>query len=753
MIADTIKLIDMKKTLFILLAATALATLSSCSEKIGPEKDTQFFDNEELTVNKPSDAAEEYKIGITASGTVTWTASFEETYGWIVLDNADGKGDGEIVYSLAENTETMPRTARIKVNAASEINDFQSVKDITVVQIGTAPALLIAPSGEVEIPADENEAYIVEVTSNLVWTASVSIQSGEGEWIRIVSGQNGENSGNIVLAVTKNDAKDFRSAEITVSNAEYPDLVRKLVVKQQFAGMDYRIVINGMTGHVTAGDYMMTLSGVENGIPVTVSEEDANTVLTFSEFIQPGEYVIRTLVGESSYSLNAPFEMGENGIVTDIAPWEESLKMFGGTEKWPFMLGSYENLVALKDAVAGGENFTGRYFAQSADILMSEESWDGIGSSNAPFGGIYDGNGFEIKDLYIHVNDKSGHGFFNFVQGKESARAAVRNLVIKGKDDADEHIISDDSFIASCIARISDYTDMTGCRNYANVRCIGAGNGSQKAGGMVGNAEGKSIVVENCINYGKMTATNSGANMNDCGGLIGNAKGSSNAENEHIVVRNCRNYGNCAFDGNSGGLLGNLDENTDIIRCANYGSVVNTKASMRVGTLVGSIDVGSAIKVSECFNLGSLNGLVNSGGLIGFAKGDFIISDCYNRGPVTLNGSNSNNSGLLGHKNTSAGQVKNCYCAADFTPKGNGNAAGAIVGMNAAANIKGVSGCWYESDRGFVKGAGQNADASGVVEAKGAAWFVSGTPIDGWDTGVWEFKEGSYPVLKNNPED
>jgi|GEM_PF-3954856 zinc metalloprotease zmpC len=743
----------MKKTLFVLLATAALAILSSCSEKTGPEKDTQLFDDEELTVNKPSDAAEGYKIGIAASETVTWTASLEETYHWITIDNATGKGDGEIVYSLAENTEIQPRTARIKVNAVSEINDFKSVRDITVVQIGTAPALLIAPSGEVEIPADENEAYTVEVTSNLDWTASVAIQSGEGEWIRIVSGQNGENSGNIVLSVTKNDAKDFRSAEITVSNAEYPELTQKLIVKQQFADMTYRISLNGVSGYVAAGEYTMSLSGYATPLPVNVFDEEGNTVIEYSELLEPGEYRVETLSGDSDYEIGASFILGENGVIAEIAEWSAALKMFGGTEKWPFMLGSYGNLVSLKEAVAAGDNFSGRYFAQSADIRMSEDSWDGIGSSNAPFGGIYDGNGFEIKDLYIHVNDKSGHGFFNFVQGKESARAAVRNLVIKGKDGADEHIISDDSFIASCIARISDYTDMTGCRNYANVRCVGAGNGSQKAGGMVGNAEGKSIIIENCINYGKMTATNSGANMNDCGGLIGNAKGSSNAENEHIIVRNCRNYGDCAFDGNSGGLLGNLDENTDIIRCANYGSVVNTKASMRVGALVGSIDVVSEIKVSECFNLGSFNGLVNSGGLIGFAKGDFIISDCYNRGPVTLNGSNSNNSGLLGHKNTSAGQVKNCYCAADFTPKGNGNAAGAIVGMNAAANVQGVSGCWYESDRGFVKGAGQNADASGVVEAKGAAWFVSGTPIDGWDTGIWEFKEGSYPVLKNNPED
>lgn len=730
--------------------------LLSCNKEIQPETDSQYFDSEELTINKPSNASQGYKFKIEASETVVWTAIPEEDYSWITLDSSEGKGNGEIVYSLKANDELDARTAVITVDASSEINGFKASKTVRIVQIGTAPALLISPAGACEVSAELKEDFFVEVTSNLKWTASLTFQEGS-DWARIVSGNEGENDGTIRISIDSNEEKDYRSVDLKVSNPDYPELAATLRITQQFADMKYTILFVGMTGYLPEGEYSMSVALV-NGEPfvigTTVYETEKGTVLEFSELLLPGEYRIVSLSadGGQTYDVNAPVEIIDNGVVSAIAEWDSALKLFGGSKRWPFLMDSFDNLKALQASVAAGNNYSGKYFTQTADIIMSEESWDGIGNSENKFSGVFDGNGFKIKDIYIHVNNRDGHAFFNYVAGTDEDNvASIRNLLIYGKGGEDYDIVSEDSFIAACVADLGSYSEISGCHNYAKVRCVGTTAGTQRSGTIAGNITGESILVENCLNYAEFNASNSGLNMQDCGGLIGNSKGTS--QDKHVIVLGCRNYGECLFDGNTGGILGNLDECTDLVRCANYGKITNNKNSMRSGSLVGSIDVASAIKIEECFNVGEYKSLVNSGGLVGYAKGDFTVNNCYNRGNVSFSNNKTNVAGLVGHKATADGKIVNCYNASDCTATGT---IAAIAGTNATADCttSGVSGCWYEIGRGFSVGCAKNSsDVPGVAEGKDKDWFTSGTKIEGWDDSVWLFTNGSYPTLKNNPED
>ncbi|MGN1211128.1 MAG: BACON domain-containing protein [Candidatus Cryptobacteroides sp.] len=744
------------KYLASLLGAAALC-MTSCNDDEGEIVDMPFFDDEELVINKPAAAAQCYKFSVSASETVEWSAAIDGVSDWIELVDFSGTGNGVVTYSVDENIGLEMRSAGIIITAKDIMTDFSSSKRVLIRQIGSAPALLITPSGEKEMPAEPEEDLIVEITSNLKWQASLDFKGEASGWARLLTADSGENDGILKITFDKNESPEYRYVELTVSNPDYPELTTKLLISQQYADMKYTIALKGLFDVIPSGEYLMELSSEEGDmdpVKVTVYYTDEGAVLEYSLLLLPGDYTVKSVFTEDgtlSYTIEAPFTMGENGIVSDIADYDSALGKFGGSEKWPFALSAYDDLVALKDAVASGNQFSGKFFAQTADIDMNAESWPGIGSANIPFAGIYDGKGHSINNLFIHVSDNTGHGFFNYVKGvSKEMTASVRNLVLNGRGGDDYDVITEDSYIGSCIGRLGSFTYIYECHNYANVRCIGKATGSQKTGGLIGNAEGEAVLIENCSNHGLVTTTNSSCNMQDCGGFLGNAKGTSSSDK--IVLKGCRNYGDCSFDGNSGGLIGNLDECTDVIRCANFGNVKNTKASMRVGCLIGSIDVGSPITVTECFNLGNFDGLVNSGGLIGFAKGAFVISNCYSRGDFAVNGNNSNNGGVLGHKNTTDGEVLNCYCAADYKPKGSGAKAGAVVGMNAAANVKGVQGCWYESGRGFTMGVSLNSDSSGVAEGKDASWFKSGQKIDGWDDTVWKFEDGKYPTLVNNPE-
>ena len=58
----------------------------------------------------------------------------------------------------------------------------------------------------------------------------------------------------------------------------------------------------------------------------------------------------------------------------DGVPWSGS-----GTEAAPWLITSAADLVALRDYVAAGENTTGMYFMQTADISLSTVCGEGKG--------------------------------------------------------------------------------------------------------------------------------------------------------------------------------------------------------------------------------------------------------------------------------------------------------------------------------------------------------------------------------------
>ena len=739
----------MKKRGLIFTCFCIMLSVCACKKDVEESVDAPYFDAEDLTVNKPQYAADGYEFPVEASDNVVWTAKKEGTdTDWLTLDSFEGTGSGKVVFSLDENTLPASRTAEITVDAAVESIGASWRKTVTVIQIGTAPMILVSPEGKVNIPFKADDALAFEITSNIKWSASVAKVSGDDGWISIKSGQSGENSGQIVLNVLENATSDSRTATLTVTADEYPDVTVSIEIEQGYSGMQFTMTIPGMSGYLPDGEAVMTLSD-GSGLDVTISSDGTGTSLSFYDMLSAGEHTVESVTsGGSDYAMGALIEVDAAGAVIKVESWDQGLSAFGGdTPERPLKIEDFADFEALRTAVNSGISYSGKYIAMTADITMTDTPWDGIGSEERPFDGIFDGGGFKVDGMIIESDNMTPHALFNAVKGTAGNRAVVQNLTI-GENSS---VHSTDGYVSSVAALVSDYSDIRNCVNYAPVTGEAlSGNGSKKIAGMVSNAYGVSIVIENCVNHADVTATHDSNNVNDAGGLIGNAR--SGSSSEHIIVRNCRNYGTCSFAGNSGGILGNIDENTDVLRCANYGAIYSYRNSMRVGGVVGSVDVGSDIEISECFNKGNFDGLVNSGGVVGFIRGKVHVTNCYNKGEIKLNG-NANTGGVVGHVNDANPVVSYCYNASDFVSKNGVSGTGGVAGMNTAGNISCVSYCYYESGRGFVKGAGNNTDAPGVVEALSAEQMTSGTPFSNWDTDIWNFTAGEYPSLKNNPED
>lgn len=95
-----------------------------------------------------------------------------------------------------------------------------------------------------------------------------------------------------------------------------------------------------------------------------------------------------------------------------------------GTLIDPWLISSYEDLKELRDRVDSGEDYKGKYFAQTADLTFPDENWNPIGDvkQSLAFRGVYDGCGHVIGNLY---STDQYAGLFSLLGGE------VRNLGIE----------------------------------------------------------------------------------------------------------------------------------------------------------------------------------------------------------------------------------------------------------------------------------------------------------------------------------
>lgn len=253
-----------------------------------------------------------------------------------------------------------------------------------------------------------------------------------------------------------------------------------------------------------------------------------------------------------------------------------------GTEDSPWLLTSEADLNVVRDKVAEGSSFAGKYFAFANDIDLSAD-WTPIGATKdgktdtkkgtniLPFSGVLDGRNFTIKIA------EGGKPLFNIVR-----EATIKNLKIYGTkiegfgliDRYDVDYGDDGNYNTGCPATV----DIDNCH-------ILTGSNIRNSGFIGGYASGVNYVnISNCtvasgvtIGYGMDKEYPSGFNMTtgsfagdfngtmtNCtsaatvmgrrsvGGLVGR-KGQSMGP---CVIKNCTFTGTVVSEGNAGGILG-----------------------------------------------------------------------------------------------------------------------------------------------------------------------------------------------------
>jgi len=277
-----------------------------------------------------------------------------------------------------------------------------------------------------------------------------------------------------------------------------------------------------------------------------------------------------TITTNGHYSITANFILFAGGSGTAVDPYQIA--------DWHHLdnVRNYLNhhFIVINDLDSNSAGYT-----ELASATVNEgKGWQPIGTTvgGAKFAGSFDGQGYEICDLFINRLDESDVGLFGVVAGSGVIEnVGVVNGNVTGQDDVG-------GLVGKNEGTVSD--------SYST----GSVTGDDYVGGLVGKNEG---TVSNSY------STSSVSGNTRVGGLVGQ---------NSAAVSNSYSSGSVTGSDYVGGLVGR-----------NEGPVSN---SYSTGSVTGNNYVGGLVgrnedTVSNSYSSGSVTGSNNVGGLVGYNIG------------------------------------------------------------------------------------------------------------------------------------
>lgn len=380
------------------------------------------------------------------------------------------------------------------------------------------------------------------------------------------------------------------------------------------------------------------------------------------------------------------------------------------------------------DLAAIGNNMSANYVLEN-DLDATTNGWEELASPTANggkgwepiagidrdpgfayFSGVFDGQGHEIKDLFINRPDGYQVGLFAY----SNLLGVIRNVGV-----VDANVTGGDR-VGSLVGQVAS-AFVSNCHATGNV----TGSGWW-VGGLAGGIWTNSIVSNSyftgsvsgyagvggllgIVNEGTVTdsySTGSVAGGSKVGGLVGSA--------DNGTITGSYYTGNVTGHDLVGGLVGSSDDNT-------------ISSSYATGSVSGNETVGGLVGmnwgiVSLSYSTGSVTGNLHVGGLAG--GNNYTVSDCYSRGRV-IGGDQAG--GLVGTHQ--GGIINNSYSTGNVTGD---YSVGGLVGANvyeSEANVVSTS-FWDIETSGLPYsdgGTGKNTtEMQDIVTFHDAGWSIIG---------------------------
>lgn len=284
---------------------------------------------------------------------------------------------------------------------------------------------------------------------------------------------------------------------------------------------------------------------------------------------------------------------------SDMTAYKALSGVADGSEAKPFLINDIDDLELFRDSVNEGNNYARKYVKLNADIDLANEEWTPIGTSNAPFNGIFDGGDHTISNLSVNTKEKAAGkndvGFFGRTNNGEVKNLTIHNAKVSGRLNVG-------------VVAGTPYTT-----KYSNIKVTGhvEVDGMSYVGGMFGKnlyADATNLVMSvDEDSYVKADSVENGtAYRTYVGGIVGFM-----GEGSHTVSNVTSNIDVIGSTIDVGGITGIAHYNNTFVNCVCTGdvSIVNAdEFELEIGGIAGVWHNGEgSVNFENCFHTGKLS--------------------------------------------------------------------------------------------------------------------------------------------------
>lgn len=355
----------------------------------------------------------------------------------------------------------------------------------------------------------------------------------------------------------------------------------------------------------------------------------------------------------------------------------------------------YTGITSVEELNAVRNNLEGKYILMNDIDVASVTSWQPIGDEEAPFKGVFNGNGYSVSNITITDAKTRNAGLFGCVSNATVANVSVDNFRVNINYPYQV------TFSVGAVAAVSIASNILNCSASGSVEITAGGH--FYIGGIAGVVSGEGgSKIANCLNRADFK-------------VIG--KISDDALSNGALV-----YANV------GGVVGVLNCGNSISRSINEG---NIEIAPLNGVYAGGICAQALYNapISDCANSGDIyvNKAATAGGICGQSHS---LANCYNTGIITLENESKSKFGGI------AGTTQFNMSRAIVSPLPDGTVPAT------------VSNCYYIDEYETAISNAADGDMSSV-KALSTEEFASQDSFEGFDFAkVWTIPQNAAPTLK-----
>ncbi len=220
-----------------------------------------------------------------------------------------------------------------------------------------------------------------------------------------------------------------------------------------------------------------------------------------------------------------------------LSPYYTDLPAGLGTEEYPYIISTSQQLVDLSSEVAAGDDKEGVYYAvlNSIFLIGLSSDWVPIGTAETPFQGDFSSVSGNHEIITLNISGYSDR--YNSLFGVIGAKGSVHDISIAGEITANYYCAGVASINYGSISSIYNYATICSHGTYSYIGGVVAVN----IGGTVSDCVNEGAISESgtYVTIGTIVGVNSGGTVSQCSSTVGatvdGLKSIYNSTNNYIV--------------------------------------------------------------------------------------------------------------------------------------------------------------------------------------------------------------------------